>query len=228
MILAIKGYKNAETHLHHGRLIGAALSTVSLVSLLTFGTFIVLLDKPFSTPDTPISLSLSKVHAMGLPESLHQSLHSPHTGNQFATTSQGDSYGIVMSCPVERTKIHDGPWKPQNLARGAEAVVRQLIALNVTIPFYFAYYQHEQSAALPFCRSLAADVADALAVHCFPVPDPFPAGQYGYAKIFALIHVPVRHALWFDCDAFPIRDPSPLFVDPEYRKAGAMYVLHFG
>lgn len=227
MIFGIKGCKNTVTHLEHGRLIGAALSTVSLVCLLTFGMFIVLLDKPFSSPETPVSLPLSKVHAMGLPESLHQSLHAPQAGSQFATTSQDDSRGIVMSCPVERTKTHDGPWKPQTLARGAEAVVRQLVALNVTIPFYFAYYQHEQSAALPFCRALAADVADALTVHCFLVPEPFPAGQYGYAKIFALIHVPVTHALWFDCDAFPIRDPSPLFVHAEYRKAGAMYVLSF-
>lgn len=220
--------QNVATRLKHGRLVATALTTVLLVCTISFGIFTVLLDEPFSSPKkAPASLTLSKVRSMGLPQSLHQSLHSSPTENHSAPIDREESRGIIMSCPVAGTKTHDGPWKPRNLARGAEAVVRQLIALNVSIPLFFAYYQHEQSAALPFCRLLAADVADALTVHCFLIPEPYPTGQYGYAKIFALMHVPVRHALWFDCDAFPIRDPSPLFTDPEYRKAGAMYVISF-
>lgn len=206
-------------HLKHGRLVAAALATVSLVCFLTFGAFMVFFDGPFLSAEGATLPSIPQLQPHGAQKFED---HNPHL--RSAVTTPRGSHAIVMSCPVARTKTHDGPWKPRNLARGAEAVVRQLVALNVSIPFFYAYYKHEQSDALPFCRSLAADVADALVVHCFLVPEPYPTGQYGYAKIFALKHVPIRHVLWFDCDAFPIRDPSPLFVDPEYRKAGAMYV----
>lgn len=214
-------YRSHEaSHPKHGSPIAAAMAIVLIVTATTFAVFVAVLDGPFSSIDSSEGLSLPKLHALRQED--------PHTLTRKNVSILQDvhhtSRAIIMSCPVAPAQSHNGPWKPHTLARGAEAVIRQLIMLNVSIPFFFAYYQHESPASLPFCRSLANRYSYALTINCFLVPEKYPTGQYGYAKIFAIRHVPARHVLWFDCDAFPLRDPSPLFRDPQYRKTGAMYV----
>lgn len=56
------------------------------------------------------------------------------------------------------------------------------------------------------------------------IPEHYPRGLYGYAKIFAIKHAPADEVLWLDCDVYPVRPLEPLFVDKEFRRTGAMYV----
>lgn len=46
----------------------------------------------------------------------------------------------------------------------------------------------------------------------------------GYAsKPFAIWRSSFQEVLWLDCDNFPLRDPSFLFEDPEYRAKGSLF-----
>ena len=42
-------------------------------------------------------------------------------------------------------------------------------------------------------------------------------------KPFSIWRSRFREVLWIDCDSFPIRDPSFLFDDPEYRQKGSLF-----
>ena len=42
-------------------------------------------------------------------------------------------------------------------------------------------------------------------------------------KPFSIWRSSFREVLWIDCDSFPIRDPSFLFEDPEYRQKGSLF-----
>ena len=137
-----------------------------------------------------------------------------------ASPTYSHQKGVLMSCPHGQSHTHKGSWKPSRMTLGAEAVLRQLVRYNSSLPFFLAYYEREQRFVLPWCRRLAQRYS--IDVHCFKVPERYPSGLYGYAKIFAIRYVPVRWVLWLDCDVFPVTDVNYLFGDEEFVKSGAM------
>jgi alpha 1,2-mannosyltransferase len=52
------------------------------------------------------------------------------------------------------------------------------------------------------------------------LPDPV---ERFATKPFAIYRSAFQEVLWIDCDNFPIRDPSSLFDDPEYRAKGSLF-----
>lgn len=146
--------------------------------------------------------------------------------------------GIVMSCPYVPSKNSEGKikwkgkWKPLNPAYGVETVIKQLITLNFTsLPLYVAYYSHEQYYTEGYCKALQLKYSSRMNVQCMLVEKRkkkrhsnkrYPVHKYGYAKIFAIQHAPIREVLWFDCDLFPVSDLTYLFDSEEYLNAGAL------
>lgn len=90
-----------------------------------------------------------------------------------------------MSCPVGLSDTHLGAWKPTNMNRGAENLVRRLAHLKSTLPFCFAYHAHctwyakqkadaenfswhEKVAASAFCHTLISVYSHAFPSTVFP------------------------------------------------------------
>lgn len=77
--------------------------------------------------------------------------------------------GVVMSCPVGQTQNHRGSWKPRNMVRGVEAVIKQLQAFESDIPLFFGYYDTEKHRAEPWCRNISEAYSGSIEIVCFQV-----------------------------------------------------------
>lgn len=110
---------------------------------------------------------------------LGMSNHQAHVIVRNALTVANESHiqqestahqrGIVMSCPVGQTQNHRGSWKPRNMVRGVEAVIKQLRAFESDIPLFFGYYDIEKYRAEPWCRNLSETYTGSIQVICFRV-----------------------------------------------------------
>lgn len=130
---------------------------------------------------------------------------------------------VLMSCPHGPSHTHRGGWKPSDMLNGVEAVVSQMKSHKSSLPLLFGYYPRERRAVEPWCAKLSRSYGQYITIECFEIPESYPVGLYGYAKIFAIRHAPADTVLWLDCDVYPVRDLEPLFDDSEFKRTHAMF-----
>jgi alpha 1,2-mannosyltransferase len=94
-------------------------------------------------------------------------------------------------------------------------LLSELARLKVPLPVQAFHTSGELSARnAALLRSLDLDLT--LRV--------LPDNALGFAiKPFAIYRSSFREVLWLDCDNFPVRDPSFLFDDAEYRAKGSLF-----
>eukprot|EP00035_Acanthoeca_spectabilis_P034335 m.28532 g.28532 ORF g.28532 m.28532 type:complete len:558 (-) comp6562_c0_seq2:98-1771(-) len=136
-------------------------------------------------------------------------------------TGISGSRGIVMSCPSGRQGMHNpGSWKPADPFTGVSAVADQLVSLNSTLELVFVHFPGDGSEAR--CLELQKRLAGRLKMTCHAASGNLPQG-YGVAKVEAVLQAPLTEVIWLDCDAFPLKDLTPLLLDESYRNTGAIF-----
>eukprot|EP00040_Diaphanoeca_grandis_P037439 m.243765 g.243765 ORF g.243765 m.243765 type:complete len:460 (-) comp33819_c2_seq1:163-1542(-) len=168
-------------------------------------------------------LELNKVNKTKLDDALslvHHHFESAQKSRLFGLDVLRGSKGIVMSCPTGAASHNPGDWKPWNLFDGITAVAGQLVHFKSSLKLVVALFDGEDGA-IQACDNLQRKHAQ-LEIICHKMNMPIPKG-YGVSKIFAMQSSPLDHAIWLDCDTFPVRDPATLFLDRGYQDTGAMF-----
>jgi len=100
--------------------------------------------------------------------------------------------------------------------------IRRLRQLGCTLPIQVWHLGPlEMSPTMSrLLRTLDATTVDALEVR-----RRFPVRRLGgwELKAYSLLHARFREVLFLDADNVPVRDPSCLFEDPDYRRTGALF-----
>mmetsp|Transcript_9126 Transcript_9126/g.26974 ORF Transcript_9126/g.26974 Transcript_9126/m.26974 type:complete len:377 (+) Transcript_9126:78-1208(+) len=129
---------------------------------------------------------------------------------------------VVFSCPARQASANAGDWKPQSLWVGFRASARLLRSLGCELPIYNLLDEDEFAAAASPCRDLAEGPDPINNTQCLKMARTGTSG-YGYTKIYAIRDAPADQVLFFDCDAFPVADPTLLFNSTDFLRTGALF-----
>lgn len=77
--------------------------------------------------------------------------------------------GILMSCPVGKAQNHAGSWKPDNMVKGVEAVIKKMHSIHTNLPLFFGYYEHEATHGEPWCKNISQVYNQTVDIICFEV-----------------------------------------------------------
>lgn len=77
--------------------------------------------------------------------------------------------GIVMSCPFGPSHTNRGSWKPSNMMRGVDAVLRHLKNVNSSLPLFLGYYASERNHAQKWCEDAVKIYDGMVDIACYEV-----------------------------------------------------------
>lgn len=145
-----------------------------------------------------------------------------------ATTGGGTAIDLAALHQAQRSAVEAFGAPPKNLAGkgivtsvydrefpSGWVLLRELSRLHVPLPVE-AWHRPDEltDRQRKLLKSLDLDLTIKV------LDDPVD----GFAvKPFAIWRSAFRAVLWIDCDNFPIRDPSFLFDDPEYKQKGSLF-----
>ncbi|KAJ1449953.1 hypothetical protein M885DRAFT_534047 [Pelagophyceae sp. CCMP2097] len=129
--------------------------------------------------------------------------------------------GIVTTCGVGTASHNAGRWKPRRLFDGVGTMAWSVRNAGSKLPIVFVSFSEEPGA---HAECLGDATLRAGAVDCVQLNASYAMLRgYGYSKIVAVLGAPVREVLWVDADCWFVGDPSRLFYDEAYLRAGAAF-----